>query len=218
MRLAISLLLVGCSAQLGPANGGGGGGKEDDFGPDAAVIVTADAQVDAAPVQVADNTCGVASTHGDLGTVAGQARSAVQEGTSRRVGIVSAATPATAAQAAPDVIVVQLWDNYGPFAGGAARTGTFQLTGTELDYDTCGVCVLQLANVANNTPAKLLFATAGTVTVTSVGTTAGQTIQLSISNASFVEIVEDTINGGYRSVAGSTCTSPITNVVLSGTI
>lgn len=218
VRLAILLLLVGCSAQLGPDRDrvGDDDGKGDNgLAPDAALAPTPDATP--TPAAVVDNACGVATDHGDLGTIAGQARSALQEGsTTQRVGTVSTLIPQTDAQAAPDYIVVELWDNYGVFAGGAARTGTFQLTGNEANYNTCGVCLVQLANVTNNTAAKLLLATSGTVTVTSVATATGQTMQVSVSNASFVEIAAT--DTGYQTVAGSSCPSPISNVGLSGTL
>lgn len=183
--------------------------------PDAAIAPTPDAPPE--PAVVADNACGVAADHGDLGSISGQAGSALQEGsTTLRVGSLAAVIPRTDAQGAPDLIVVELWDDFGIFAGGAVRTGTFQLTGSETSYDTCGICVLQLANYANDTAAKLLLATSGTVTVTSVATAAGQTMQLSVSNASFVEIAST--DTGYQTVAGSSCPSPISNVGLTGTL
>jgi hypothetical protein len=40
-----------------------------------------------------------------------------------------------------DIVQLELWDGQGAFSGGAVRTGTFQLTGAELDYQTCGVCL-----------------------------------------------------------------------------
>lgn len=220
VRSALLLfVLVGCSAQLGPASGGADGkGDGNGTGPDAAVVSSPDAAPTDGSTVVADNACGVTATLGDLGNLTGVAGSALQQGsTTQRVGFVSAPTPMSAAQPAPDYLTVELWDNFGVFAGGAARTGTFQITGSETDYDTCGACVLVLANVANDTPSKLLLATSGSVTITSVATAAGQTLQLSLSNASFVEIAADA-NGAYASVAGSSCPSPISSVGLSDTI
>ena len=68
----------------------------------------------------------------------------------------------------------------------------------------------------NNTPAKLLLATAGTVTVTSIATAAGETTEVDVANASFVEItyVQDQ---GYQSVTTSSCPSPIAHATLRGT-
>jgi hypothetical protein len=171
-----------------------------------------------APAVAMDNACGIASDQGNLGTLTGTAGSQPQaSGSTQRVSWVSAATPTTATTAAPDFVVVELWDNYGAFAGGAARTGTFTISGAETDYDTCGVCVVMAANVTNNTPTKLLLATAGTVTVTSIGTAAGQMTQATVSNASFVEIAE-VPNQGFQTVMGSNCTSPISSGELRGTL
>lgn len=209
------VLLAGCEARLG-----GGAGSVDVDGPDAGTIVVSDAPplLDALPMVVADNACGVASTLGDLGLLAGIAGSVVQSGTTAdRISWVQAPLPGTAMQATPDLLMVELWDGFGVFGGGVARAGTFTLTGAETDYDTCGVCVLLAANVANNTPAKLLLATSGTVTITSVGSAIGQTTRATLDNATFVEIVLDP-NTGYEPVSGSSCPSPLSRGELSGTL
>jgi hypothetical protein len=214
VRFALLLVLVGCAARLGGGTSDEGGG----LSPDAAVVKQPDAaQQPDAPSVAVDNACGVASMQGDLGSLTGPAGVATQGTTTQKVYFVGAPTSLTASQATPDVLQVELWDGYGVFAGGAAQTGTFTISGDETDYDTCGVCVLMLANVANNTPAKLLAATSGTVTVTSIGSAAGQTTQVTVSNASFVEIVSVT-DQGYQAVTTSNCPSPISNAGLSGTI
>jgi hypothetical protein len=217
VRAALLLLLVGCSAQLGAGGGSSTTGDDDsELAPDAAVILP-DASPDATPV-AADNACLVASDFGALGDVRGTAVSELQDSTSTlRVSWVEAPTPSSSTQDAPDVLVVEMWDDFGVFTGTVAKPGTFQITGDETDYDTCGVCVLLLANNVNDTPAKMLLATSGTVTVTSVATAAGQTTQVSLTNASFVEISYDATNG-YQTVATSTCPSPIDSVGLTGTI
>jgi hypothetical protein len=206
-------MIVGCGAELGPIADDGASLR-----PDAGRAQAQDASADG-PAAVTENACGLALDHGALGSLGADADSALQEGsTTARVESLEAVIPRTDAQGTPDLIVIELWDGYGVFAGGAVRTGTIEITGTETDYDTCGACVLQFANVANDTPAKLLLATSGTITVTAVGTGAGQMTRVSLSNASFVEIAPDTTNGGYQTVAGSSCRSPISTVELSGTI
>jgi hypothetical protein len=216
VRAALLLVLVGCSAQLGSGGGASTTGDDDqELAPDAAVIQP-DASPDATPI-AADNACLVASDFGDLGDVRGTAYSELQDSASTlRVNWIEAPTPSSSMDA-PDVLAVELWDDFGVFTGTVAKAGTFQITGEEADYDTCGVCVLLLANNVNNTPAKMLLATSGTVTVTSVATATGQTTQVSVTNASFVEIEYDETNG-YQTVATSTCPSPIEDVALSGTI
>lgn len=208
-RTLCLLVLVACQAQIG--------GIEADIGPDAAVQQRPDAaesQPDAAAI--VDNECGVASSQGDLGSLIGTVGVGAQDGTGTQVHAVSAVTPQSAMQTTPDVVLVELWDGYGVFAGGAARTGTFAITGDETKYDTCGVCVLVLANVANDVPTKLLLATAGTVTVSSIAAAAGQTTQVTVTDASFVEIAL-VADQGYQPV-GSTCPSPISRGELRGTL
>jgi hypothetical protein len=215
--LPVLLLIAACEARLeGP-----GTLDREGLGPDAAVVTqgpdAAIAQPDAAPAVAADNACGVASTQGNLGTLMGQSSVAQQGTTTSMIYSVGADSPLTANQMARDVIYVELWDGFGAFAAGPARTGTFTISGDETDYDTCGVCVLVLANYANNTAAKMLAATSGTVTVTSIGTAAGQTTAVTLTNISFTEIALQA-DQTYQAVAGSTCTSPISNAALSGTL
>jgi hypothetical protein len=199
--LVLVIFLAACGARIG-----GDGGDDNDQRPDASLARQPDAamqqqQPDAATPVVMDNACGVAQTQGDLGMLTGFAGTQLQEGsTTNRIRWVGSETAATASQATPDIVMVELWDTYGAFNGAAARTGTFTLTGADLDYDTCGICVLMLANVANNTPS----------------TTAGQMTQAKVTNASFVEIA--VVNNDTVSVAGSNCASPISNVELRGTL
>ncbi|HUS30203.1 MAG TPA: hypothetical protein VMZ53_16965 [Kofleriaceae bacterium] len=210
-------LLAACGARIG-----GDDSDDNSARPDASISRSPDAgmqqqQPDAAPV-VMDNACGVAQNQGDLGNLTGFAGTQLQDGsTTQRIRWVGSETAATANQASPDVLYVELWDGFGAFTGGAARTGTFTISGNETDLDTCGVCVMMLANVTNNTPAKTLVATSGTVTITSVGTTAGQMTQATVTNASFTEVTCNQTNG-CTNVAGSTCTSPISHGDVRGTL
>jgi hypothetical protein len=211
------VLLAACEARLGA-------GPDEDMGlgPDASIARNPDAAPAPSPdatTAIADNACGVASDQGDMGMLAGSAGSQTQSSTTtQRVSWVQSVTPGTATQATPDFVEIELWDGYGAFTGTAAHTGTFTISGAETDYDTCGTCVLMFANVdANNTPAKMLLATSGTVTVTSVGTATGQTTQATVTNASFVEITL-VQNTDYQTVTTSSCPSPIKNAQLRGTL
>ena len=212
MRCALLLLpvLVACGAELGPS--------AVDVRPDAAAGPHADAASGHADAPMAaDNECGIAANQGDLGTMTGAAGARAQsDTTTAQTYFVAAPTSLSAMQAIPDIINVELWDGYGAFANTTAHTGTFTISGDETDYDTCGVCVLMAANLVNDTPARLLLATAGTVTVTSIATAAGQTTEVEVANASFVEItyVQDQ---GYQTVTGSSCASPIMHGVVRGT-
>jgi hypothetical protein len=223
VRVALSLvfLLAACGARIG----GDDSPDNNNTRPDASLTRSPDAggqqqqQVDAGTPAVQENGCGVALNQGDFGaTITGYAGTQLQDGsTTDRIRWVGSATPSTIQSATPDHLYVELWDKYGAFTGGAARTGTFTLTGDDLDLDTCGICVMMLANVSNNTPSKMMIATSGSVTVTSVGTTTGQATQVVVNNVSFVETT-CVQNQGCTNNASSNCTSPLTHADVRGTL
>ncbi|HCF58802.1 MAG TPA: hypothetical protein DFS52_12535 [Myxococcales bacterium] len=64
-----------------------------------------------------------------------------------------------------DVIILELNEGRGAFPGKLA-TGTYTLTGADLNYETCGLCVLLVADYGDQGPTY--FATGGSVTLTSV--------------------------------------------------
>ena len=112
---------------------------------------------------------------------------------------------------AMDYIQLELWDNTGAFAGTTVHTGTFQITGVETDYQTCGVCVRGLGD-KGSTGQKEYFATSGTVTVTAVGA-GGTPISATVSNIGFVEI-DATM---HKPVAGG-CTANVARAQVDGTV
>ncbi len=117
-----------------------------------------------------------------------------------------------------DVVQVELWDGQGAFAGGAVHTGTFQLTGAELDYATCGVCVRAVGD-KGTTGAKTYFATGGTVEVTSVGA-GGATLSAKITNITLAEVdaTNKKVTGGCTAnVAGATVTGTVQDLSGTGT-
>src|SRR5262249_55147926 len=83
-------------------------------------------------------------------------------------------------------IQLELWDGSGAFTGGTVHTGTFQLTGAELDYNQCGVCVRGIGD-KGATNSKEYFASGGTVTVDALGA-AGQPISATLSNVTLIEV------------------------------
>ncbi len=77
-----------------------------------------------------------------------------------------------------DLLLIELWDNYGAFEAGPIETGEFSIDGPETALASCGVCIRVLANVQQNGSGGLVvekqyIATGGTVTVDSIGTRAG---------------------------------------------
>ena len=60
-----------------------------------------------------------------------------------------------------DFLLVELWEGYGALRFGI-EPGVYDLTGDELSYDTCGICVLLITDDINN---PIYFATGGTVII-----------------------------------------------------
>jgi len=219
--LSLVILLAACGAHIG-----GDDTYDNEVRPDASSMgrqpdagMQQQQQPDAGTAAIQDNACGVASTLGDLGNLTGYAGAQLQQNsTTDRIRWVGSPTQATATTATPDEVYIELWDKYGAFNGVAAHTGTFTLSGDDLDMNTCGICVLVLANVTNNNPTKWLFATAGTVNITTVGTNTGQQTAATLTNASFTEITYNSTNQTWSKVSGSTCTNPISHVDVRGTL
>ena len=196
-------LLAGCFARAG-----GDGDSPDAAGP----LPIPDAAADAAPI-VVDNACGVATDQGDVGTLAADARVRNQGSTSRKIYRLGAPTPRTENDPRPDVIFIELWENFGAFAGTTAHPGTFPIAGPELDYQTCGVCVFTLADVDDDNGAtRILFATAGQVTVNAVGPAAGTAVSVEVESVVFQEVDQE-----FQPV-GSNCPSPLQHGQLDGVI
>jgi hypothetical protein len=92
--------------------------------------------------------------------------------------------------AKPDLATVELYSGAGAFQTGLT-TGTFQLTGDELNYATCSLCVLVWANVTTQgsqmQAAQQYLATGGSVTLTAVS---GR-ITGTLSNVTFRHVTID---------------------------
>ena len=210
--VAVIALATGCAARAestgdddDPPDGDPGTFDE----PDAAALP------DAAPAVAPDNACGVASTLGDLGALAATAQIGAQGDSGLRIYSLGAPTPATAQTATPDVVYIELWDNYGVFANSVAQPGTYVIAGAELSYATCGVCVFALADFAEmGGPARILQATAGTVTVHAVATGPGAPLAVEVQGVQFQEVDA----AMFQPVPGSTCTSPLAHGRLDGVV
>ncbi len=110
-----------------------------------------------------------------------------------------------------DVVEVDLFDNLGAFKGGVVRVGTFQITGDDAAFSTCGVCVRALGD-KGTAEQQEFFAVAGTVEITELGTN-GQPISASLSDLRFVPVDNTT-----REVLSSDCEVQVTGVKVSGTV
>lgn len=157
-------------------------GGDDAVTPDAATTTDAPA-VDAAP-----SACLVPTTFGDLGARTGTAMQGIPSSLSVTIDV---GPPR-------DSFFVRLDTGDGVFANGLA-TGTYPLTGAEIDYDSCGLCVNIIADiVAGQGPSKFYFATGGSVTLTATTPPAG-----SLTDVTFTEVT----SGGAP--VGSGCTTTI---------
>jgi hypothetical protein len=124
--------------------------------------------------------------------------------------------------AAPtDALFIDFFTGYTPFGTSAAPTavvpGTSQLTGEQLDFETCGVCVTVATNATDTGYDDDYMVTGGTVTVTAVGDAVGETLTLSVSGLQLEHVTIDPMSGATTSV-GDGCTTSITNGTFTGMV
>jgi hypothetical protein len=87
-----------------------------------------------------------------------------------------------------DLLVVELFDHFGVFAGGL-RTGIFELTGEELDYATCGVCIRVFGDIGPLGDVRQVFmATSGTVEIREVGLSQNGHLQATLIDLTFEHV------------------------------
>lgn len=111
----------------------------------------------------------------------------------------------------PDVLSLELYTGFGIFTNGI-KTGTFNLTGQELNYATCGLCVLVYVNASSSAPDPYM-ATGGTVTITSLQPTLTGTL----SNVTFTHVTIDQ-NSFQSTPVGDGCSSSIASVSISAPV
>ncbi len=185
--------------------------------PDALKIVDSPGVVVDAP-----STCNISSQDfGDLGTVA-NALSTYNPGMAAN-GLPAAPYiflgAALSAATEPDVVFVEFYSGFAPFGTEAAPTplvpGTYPLTGDQLQYSSCGVCVSAAAKVAQSSNGGDFMATGGSVKVTTAGTAVGGTLAIELSNVTFEQV---TFDMGVSTPVGNACNTKIIKLVYSGTM
>lgn len=163
---------------------------------------------------VPDNDCGVPESQGDLGTLVANGDARSQGGTTDFVFTLASYTPASADTPSPDAVYVELWDNYGVFAGRHATPGTYEITGEETSYATCGVCVFTLADLdGSGTASRILEATSGSITIYSVAPAMDAPLSIEVHDATFQEVSPQ----DYSPLA-SDCPSPLARARLDGSV
>lgn len=105
------------------------------------------------------------------------------------------------------VVQVELYDNAGPFAGGAVRAGTF---GVDADPVTCGVCVRALADKGGADEMEY-FATGGTVTISALGPD-GTAFSAEVADLALAQIDAD------HTLVEDGCTASVAGAQIDGTI
>ncbi len=221
MRTNLVVSTIASSALTFAACGGGGGGGPSSDPVDAAAAPDARASPDGggSNVDAAPAACTAPASFGDVGALAAQAIFVpdVNEGTDDGAtdDLLVMFAPLDGGES-PDVIELRLYAGYGAFAGGAIRTGTFELTGAELDLLECGICAGILTDATAEAYADDYLPTGGTLELTAVGTAAGQTLTGRLSNVTFRHVIID--EEGNTMPAGDTCESTLTAATFSATL
>ncbi len=120
-----------------------------------------------------------------------------------------------------DLLVLQFYTGYEPFGTEAAPTpvvpATYNLTGAQTSFATCGVCARIATNATTTGSDDDYFATGGSVTVGAVGDAVGETLTVSLSNVTFTHV---TINAdtNVTTPVGDGCDTAITNATFSGMV
>jgi hypothetical protein len=121
----------------------------------------------------------------------------------------------------PDLLDVELYAGFGDFFGSDIHTGTYALTDFDASYTTCTVCVVIWTNTTMQgsfgtsvTVTDYYMANGGTLTLTSVA----NTLQGSISNATFTHVFKAPMVGGPSDVPVGDCDSSITSASFNTTL
>ncbi|MGI5863257.1 MAG: hypothetical protein ACOX6T_14545 [Myxococcales bacterium] len=156
------------------------------------------------------SNCTMDSSLGSL-TITDDAYYAFEDG-STEIGAIQVQTLLNEDEA-PDALDITLYSGYGIFASGIAP-GTYPLTGDELNYATCGICILGFSDIGEDGYATdLYFQTGGTVTISSVS---GQ-FQATLSNVTFQSVIIDA-STLESSPAGDGCTTSISSATVNSTM
>ncbi len=111
-----------------------------------------------------------------------------------------------------DLFDIEIYDGFGVFTNGI-QPGTYDLKGDELDYATCGLCVLVLGD-SSSSSSDPYMATGGSITITSIspnGTFAGTGTNLTFTHVSIDQSNTSTpLNDG--------CNTSIASVSFSATV
>ena len=198
LALLVAAVLGGCT--VGP-DGSGGGGDDQQATPDAPGTPSQDAPT--------SNLCPLPAATADTGALT--ALKAQRCNVSGSMGTrqwyrLSASLPGSPT----DIVQLELWDGQGAFTGRKVALGTYPITGAELSYTTCGVCVRAVGD-KGAAGTKLYMATGGSVQVTAIGIN-GAPIAATLNSVTFGEVTPT-----MTAVAGG-CGATVAKTAINGTV
>ncbi len=188
--------------------------------PFAALAACGGGDGDVTPIDGPAANCTVSTaSYGDKGALTGVATFA---SSTMNPAIYRIAVQAALEAAEPtDVLFIDFFTGYEPFGTSMAPTavvpGTYQLTGAQTDFETCGVCVTVGTNATQTGYDDDYMVTGGSVTVTAVGDAVGETLTLSVSNLQLQHVTIDPMSGATAPV-GDGCTTTISNGTFTGMV
>jgi hypothetical protein len=138
--------------------------------------------------------CAVTPDYGDVGTIGTSDSIAVRLNDTQ--GQAKSITYLAALNGDQDQVVIQLYRGFSVFTTGAIQPGTYPITGDELNYASCGVCVRIFADRAlgGGRPLQDMMATGGTLVVTEVGTAGSGVFRAELQDASFEHVRIDSMS------------------------
>jgi hypothetical protein len=137
--------------------------------------------------------CSVSADYGDVGVVPPELSIAVR--LDDNLGDAKSITYIAALNLEQDQVIIQLYRGFGIFQGKPIAAGTYELTGEELNYATCGACVRIFGNrpAGSGRPAQDLMATHGTLVVSEIGPAGSGTFRAELQDADFEHVhIDDT--------------------------
>jgi hypothetical protein len=90
-----------------------------------------------------------------------------------------------------DALRLLLYAGFGGFGSGDIAPGTYQLTGDETAFSTCGLCVLVGTDVTKDGQADWYMATGGSITLTMAGGGSNTTLSGSLTGVNFAHVGKD---------------------------
>lgn len=185
------------------ACGGDDGGGDITLTPDADTTPSPDA-----PQQV---TCTADSSYG---TVTPAQQFGQADAATNPTQLVWGAT--LNADTMPDIVQLELYKGLGAFTNTEIVPGNYPLTGEELNYETCGVCVIFYtdADLNGTAFADNYFVTGGTVNITSVS----PNITGTLTNLTLEHVTIDEANNYHSTPVGDGCNSAITSLAFDATV